>query len=62
LTAEEFLNRILKLRIRLTRKMLAEVARAACEEHQALKRELLHPPAAKADLKRTAASPPASFQ
>jgi hypothetical protein len=62
LTSEEFLSRILKLRKRLTRNMSAELARAACEEHQAPKRELLRSPATKADLKRAAASPTASFQ
>jgi hypothetical protein len=62
LTSEEFLSRILKLRKLLTRNRSAELARAACEEHQALKRELLRSPAAKADLKRAAASPTVSFQ
>jgi hypothetical protein len=61
LTSEEFLSRILNLRIRLTRNRSAELARAACEEHQALKLELLRSPAAKADFKRGAASPTASF-
>jgi hypothetical protein len=44
LTSEEFPSRILKLRIRLTRNRSAELARAAFEEHQALKRELLPSP------------------
>jgi hypothetical protein len=62
LTSEEFLSRILKLRIRLTRNRSAELAGAACEELQALKRGLLRSPAANADLKREDASPTASFQ
>jgi hypothetical protein len=44
LTSEEFLSQILKLRTRFTRKRSAELARAACEENQALKRELLRSP------------------
>jgi hypothetical protein len=62
LTSEEFLSRILKLRARLTRNRSAEFVRAACEEHQALKRELLRSPDAKAELKHAAAAPTASFQ
>jgi hypothetical protein len=62
LTSEEFLSRILKLRTRLTRNTSAEIARAACNEHQALKRELLRSPDAKAGLKRAAATPTASIQ
>jgi hypothetical protein len=50
------------MRARLTRNRSAELARAACEEHQALKRELLRSPDVKADLQRTAAAPTASFQ
>jgi hypothetical protein len=46
----------------LTRNRSAELARAACEEHQALKSDCLRSPAAKDDLKGAAASPKASFQ
>jgi hypothetical protein len=53
LMSEEFLSRILTLRTRLTRNKSAELARAACEEHQALKRELLHSPEVKADLQHS---------
>jgi hypothetical protein len=45
-----------------TRNRSAELARAACEEHQALKRELLRSPDVKADFQRTAATTTASFQ
>jgi hypothetical protein len=46
----------------LTTNRLAELSRAACEDHQALKRELLRSPDVKIDLQRTAAVPTASFQ
>jgi hypothetical protein len=55
LTSEVVQSRILKLRTRLTRNRSAERARAACDEHQALKRELLRSPDVTDDLNRAAA-------
>jgi hypothetical protein len=62
LTSREVLSRSQKLRKGLMSNRLAEVARAAREEHHAIESELLPSPDAMADVKRAAATPTASSQ